>query len=511
MNVLVFVGHRKELVEGLKGYILRLLEFFPESERHFYIFSSEESLPVIEKELAEIDRKLEGCFGCNIIVISDEVTPIDRIKELVSNETDSVIVALPHSWVILSRFLNALRESGISMIPETWYMYEPGLLWKGLEYPYIPGSVVLPKKKGFKCKIPCTKGLADKYQNLENLCVLGKGKPRLPPLRCAIAELSRRINVALKAVIPPPTQRLSLDDIKPHEASFRLALSSDYMGEAIDFILPIHDEREFIDALGNLTTEVCRFMDSLWGQLKIHGRLKTHRRNAFRQLIYISGLSMPRIVDCSGPSCGSRVVGRKLEDLAKRSGKSLLVDSNMMYAGVHNIAYKGIEVFVPYCIFYEVSAIYSESAKAQEYGDVFIDLAAYMGLEELLISGSGELVSSHMAHKCEAVLPMMDPFLLSKSIIVTRDIGAYRLWKIHPMLAGTDIVLVDSPSCDEMAIRVRDLSYDEAMYYFLQLVVLLRLLTRGKYHKENMRFLQVDFEAAGEKVYVPYPKISLYK
>ncbi len=498
MNIIVLMPSSEEEFNNVKIYFPIIVEALSPDSNNIYLLTAKWLLGKLEILLENYIEETKLCEKCKIIVYDDNVNLWDRVKDFL--EEKLVLVAVPGSYKLLVGLLNIILEKKPSSLPEIYILEETYEPWKGLSYPYIPATLATLKKGPGKEKYTFKPHLAERYPNIESSCIYNADKTRLSPFRCAIAELSRRMNVAL-----------SKAHYNENGLNSRIVLSSDYLGEVVDRILPLHDEERFLQSLEGLVEEVCVFLDGLWSELKNHGRLKTHRRHAFRQLLYISGLVPLHIVQCSGPTCSSKLIGKRIDEMAKPTGKALLVDSNMMYSGIHNIASKDIGILVPYCIFYEISAIYSESVKAYEYGDIFIDLAAYIGLEELIASKTGMLVSSHMAHKCEAVIPMMDPFILSKSIIVTRDVGAYRLWSIHPMLQGTDIVLVDSPSCKEMRERVRELTYNEALYYFLQLVVTLRLLTRGKYFKDNMKFLQLDFEVNGEKVYVPYPRVTLYK
>ncbi len=422
------------------------------------------------------------------------------------------------------------RERGLALpkVVHVDFVFGP---WAGAPYPYVPRFLepiieILPPGQAWDSGENSIRvGLAGLFPNLSaeetqrRLHARESGYTRycrLPwggrggPLRCAVLELARRVNAVSTVPVRISAGRGPSCGGEPLSISVRSEVTGDKWEVTIGDPC---DRENVLKGVRDLVGRSCQFLDDLWDKLRMQGKVKTHRRNAFRQLLYMSGLGQPHVKKCHGPACRPGVQESRLLEALQSVGRPVVADTNMIYGGIHNCAGQGIQVLVPYCVFYEVTAIYAESSKGKRWldsADAVLDTIAYYALEETL-AVRGELVSSPIAHRCEAAIPSIDPVRLAHTVLATRDQGAYNLWSIHPATERLTLLYLDSPDCAEMQSRLEKLELGDLYYYLFQYLVMLRHLAKGRIftssdrERRETRYLRLDLRLGEARIEIPLP------
>jgi len=456
----------------------------------------------------------------------------DSERAIVSFTPSSRRLAAAIAMASAYAFEVSRREGGLAapMVVHVDFVFGP---WAGAPYPYVPRflepviEILPPGQSGSGGENSIHAGLAGLFPDLSaeeaqrrfharesgytRYCRLPWGG-RGGPLRCAVLELARRVNAASRVPVRISGGQGPSCSGEPLSISVRSELTGDEWRVTIEDPC---DRENVLKGVRDLVGRSCQFLDELWEKLREQKKVKTHRRNAFRQLLYMSGLGQPLVKRCQGPACKPGVQDSRLSEALQSMGRPVVADTNMVYGGIHNCAGQGVQVLVPYCVFYEVTAIYAESSKGRRWldtADAVLDTIAYYALEETL-AVRGELVSSPIAHRCEAAIPSIDPIRLAHTVLATRDQGAYNLWSIHPATERLTLLYLDSPDCVEMQSRLEKLELGDIYYYLFQYLVMLRHLTRGRVNtsangegKREARYLTLDLRLGEKRIEVPLPK-----
>nr|MEB3816677.1 hypothetical protein [Desulfurococcales archaeon] len=183
-------------------------------------------------------------------------------------------------------------------------------------------------------------------------------------------------------------------------------------------------------------------------------------------------------------SSGLEGGSRAFHEIAS-SGRPVIVDTNLLYYGVHRYAWEGGRILVPECAVVEVHSAWAEAAKRgrlQCWSDVAAALA-YLALEDL--RGAGGAIAPAPAGRCDVSIPKIDPVVLDGAYIATADDGAYRYWESHPasriavpLKVSFDAYEAASPSRLEVDPRRDPRGLSRLYYALIQGLILLSLLAQ---------------------------------
>jgi len=269
--------------------------------------------------------------------------------------------------------------------------------WSGLVYPYTPAALEPVQVLGPGEAPARGRGAgaaASRAPPLPEECggsVLAPG--RLPPLRCAVGELARRLNAGAAG------------------RSLRVWLDGEVVGEA----RPLEPS--------------------------------STARLAERLLEAFTGFRLGAALQRQGNTVAawtglSELAVHGVERALARGRRLVLVDTNLLYYGAHLLRWEGLPVAVPECVVGEVERRLAEAMKhgRLQGGRDLVAALAYLGLLDLL--GSGAPVVPTPPGPCDTAIPKADPFILQDAVLATADDGAYRYWRSHPASKLADAVKV---------------------------------------------------------------------
>ena len=276
--------------------------------------------------------------------------------------------------------------------------------WNGLVYPYTPlrlqPLVVLHPVLGPRPSPSSGAGRAPEL-HFEGGGVYCRhpvwGERRLPPLRCAVAELARRVNVHLRpGVVAGEVGGCG---------KLRVEVGGSSLGGA-----DLCREGEVANLAGRLARRVL-VLEELGLGYPVRSAL------AWSGLAHLRGLLPDGSV-------------RPLPELVFE--RTMIVDTVLVYYGAHRYAWEGGRLMLPECAVREVHGRLAESIKRGKArsGEAIADVLAYLALEDLL--GAGVPVAPTPTGKCDTAIPKMDPVILEDKILATADDGAHRYWLRHP-------------------------------------------------------------------------------
>ena len=329
--------------------------------------------------------------------------------------------------------------------------------WRGLVYPYTPRRLqpvltlhpmVEPRPRG---EPAAGRAWPLSLHGPSNMCQETPLVPPLPPLRCAVAELARRVNEALHAPLLVPVEKGSW-------SCGRLQV------EAGGVRLPAADpcrEQEMV----NLASKLAKFILDL-------PALSTAR--GVEELVPIAlswtGLAHLRVEKGAGEESFPNLIARH----------NVIVDTNLIFYGAHRYAWEGGRVIVPECAVQEVHWKLAEALKAgriRRPQDIS-RILAYLALADLEAAGAPFIPTP--PGKCDIGIPKTDPTILAGKIMATGDSGAYNYWSRHPAsrLATPVKVSFDPEESTKQHVDPdRDpLSLPRLYYSIYQAIILLALL-----------------------------------
>ncbi len=291
--------------------------------------------------------------------------------------------------------------------------------WTGLPYPLVPRWLeplqILNPVYGPPAE-PVAAAIDDAWAR--------KVASELPPLRRAVALLSFNLNsIAYRVVSSMERCNISLE-VRGLEVTVDDVCSPDSWGDAAN---------ELYDRVSELFGDETAMLAGL--------KLLVYRDN---------GDSKP-LAEATSP---------------------IVIDTNLVYRGIHVEAYAGLNVVIPYCAYAEVMKAYAEALKnAERDPKAFARLLAGLALQELRRAGTR--IAPSPPPPCDTSIPSMDPLVLSKTVMATADQGAYQLWKSHPISLIAKPVYVEPK--DIHAALVREKLMARASYALLQTIAVLCL------------------------------------
>ncbi|ARM74602.1 hypothetical protein [Acidianus manzaensis] len=145
----------------------------------------------------------------------------------------------------------------------------------------------------------------------------------------------------------------------------------------------------------------------------------------------------------------------------------VLVDTNLIYNGIHTYEIKGLAI--PQCAIYEIENKWFQEKdhKQGEFYDVLYEILKGLLRKTKIIPTITEL--------CDIAVPKIDPTLLDKAIILTGDKKAYKNWKYLPLSKYTQIKYA-APDYS----RIRNEQHYRAYFELSLAIILKRLLKEDK-------------------------------
>lgn len=158
--------------------------------------------------------------------------------------------------------------------------------------------------------------------------------------------------------------------------------------------------------------------------------------------------------------------------------RELIIDTNVLYYGIHTLCYMGHSIVLPECVVSEVERRVYEAVKKGRLEDTreLLDSLAYLSLREVMTLRPNVFPTA--GHPCDTAIPRIDPYLVTGKILVTGDDGAYRRWSVSPAakLAEIHRAKVDIRSAPDWEGLSEDSRYWPRVYHSLsQLLIALRL------------------------------------
>lgn len=321
-----------------------------------------------------------------------------RFRDKMCSDRGVVVVSSAGRRLAASIAMAAVSSSCRYDIVHIHFYWGP---WTGLAYPYVPRRLeplIRMHEVHGETRFRNAASLLPNIASGSEGCKMPWGG-ELPPLRCSVAELARRLNEADEGnVFGPPlspkcntfTIEIEVKNSKPLKIPFE----------------PCRPE-SMARAAGTLAGLAVKLSDYLGSP-------------SMKQLPAWAGVS--RLWVKSG--------GYGELDRAVGQGEAI-VDTNLIYAGVHNYALEGHKVLVPECALIEVQKLLAESIKAgRNDPNTFMNQLAYLALQDLKALGTPVLPSG--PPPCDIGITRIDLTLLEGRHLATADSGAYNFWKRHP-------------------------------------------------------------------------------
>ncbi|MCE4603757.1 MAG: hypothetical protein F7B20_02180 [Aeropyrum sp.] len=292
--------------------------------------------------------------------------------------------------------------------------------WKGLVYPYIPyiiqpirilhnESLNSPKDHSSASKMPLLKPVAGERgmtcsPEQPNLAAINTIVGSLPPLRCAVAEAARRLNIgAWKAT--------------EGDKDFSIRLNVTYSGSDVAYVEAKPSNEEDLRMLANALVNSFEKLAGLMAN-------DVYKASTLQLLPAWAGVT---------PLQG---YGSRLQRLWE---KPVIIDTNAIYLGIHVYAWSGLEILIPECAVAEVERKYAEALKdlrprtsrrMETNAQSLVAGLAFLAFLDLRSSGSKIIPSP--PGPCDTSIPKIDPILLADSNVATSDSGAHIYWRGHP-------------------------------------------------------------------------------
>ncbi len=306
--------------------------------------------------------------------------------------------------------------------------------WSGLPYPLVPRWL-----EPLQLLNPVVGPLREPKRLQASSSFVDDVAARLPPLRKAIAYLAYSLNKLV-------TYNVSFEDINRGcgvELLIRLG------GRESAIVNDVCIAESWTSAVKDLTNILMTlFRDEKGGSV-------------VDEVILVAGL---RVLTYTDDMQRTRHI-LELRELRK----PVIVDTSLLYRGIHVEAYAGLTVLIPYCAYAEVMKNYAEALKPHPSLRNIASFLAGLALQELQHAG-GKIVPSPPP-PCDTSIPSMDPLMLSDTIIATADKGAFELWRSHPVSKIAQPVLVEGRSVD--AIFTSEKLIARASYALFQAVTIL--------------------------------------
>ncbi len=407
----------------------------------------------VDKMLETIYSSLEGLAGdpesCSITFI---ISPASRLQ--------AALMALSVARRTSGRFKIKPKMDVVHIS----FFFGP---WQGLVYPFTLRSIQpltaihlesnAPEKPlNVASRVQVTR--AKKIKDKEDKCVsledgfkaLSDIVKELPPLRCSVALLAKRIN---ELTLP----------------------------QGCRYILTLKVETGSGRSLGRVRAPLDGEGAATW----MKDLAKTLQRVS--EHLSAEGAQLQPFAAWAGaaPLIAFRKNRKDLRVNPKRVGAPLVIDTTAIYHGIHVYAWDRLPVMIPECAEAEIERRYTEALKTLKHGrrrpeprDVMAGLA-YLAFQDLKEAGA-KIVPSPPG-PCDTAIPKIDPVILKSAVPATGDSGAYEYWRRHPSskIYGEPVKLfydVGSEPRDLFGSDVELRSY--ALYALLQSIILLCVLEK---------------------------------
>lgn len=468
-TLLALVGADRLEIHALASSIARVYEDYPVES--LVVASSERvwSREKLEETSQTILRELGISLQARAVTLSSwlvrregrETTASEEIREILRSTAAkgcTVVTATPASRrLAMEAGIAVGRAIAQGLCVEAVFLDFLWGQWRGLPYPYVPRVVEPLTAIPPRYRPPDWHGrsTAEKAPSLTSRGCRSRVAGELPPLRCLVAELARRINAATG---PGPLVAEDTGEKWPENSCGRLEIVVTLDGwstriEIRDACSP-SDWQESARDLRRILHEIAAsFSRGGWSPLD--------QLPAFTGLRHVT------------------VDGRRPYKLTA----PLVADTSLIYTGLHNEALLGACIVLPYCAVLEVTRRYAEhSKKRSEPAEALMDALAYAAISEL--KAAGVSLAPSPRDMCDTAIPAMDPLLLDGTIVATRDTGAYQLWSQHPATAGI------AQPVRATVVATASEEPGEPVYAIAQTLVALKTLER-LLHNERLKIMLV--------------------
>jgi len=411
-----------------------------------------------------VDEAMKRCGERNVVVI---ISPASRRLAAAAS-----LASLPQS--LKDTTASTPTEAEVAHVDFYWGP------WTGSTYPFVPrglepvirlhpANAIAPEPA--RLGKECGKSVAEpQSEKGGGGCTLPNGR-RLPPIACGVARLARLLNLGGgRYYVDPGGGAVSGCAPSGGGAALdvKIAVAKGAINGRPSFrecfkVSDLCDADAVKDAVEAAVR--CIFNEIA---LPLESE-KDPDKSKVWQLVMYTGL-VPPIIEWPG-----ELKGERLSDALK--GGSVIIDTNMAYAGIHVEALRGLKVLVPSCAITEVAGRLSEKLKAPPSAWTYIDVLAFAALEELRLMGA-PIIETPGAVKCEAGIMALEE---RGAPLATRDWGALRLWELAARIkggGGTSILFVKTPDYREALSQARSLPLPDAYYALLQLLVVLKAASK---------------------------------
>ncbi|MCE4617404.1 MAG: hypothetical protein F7C32_02340 [Desulfurococcales archaeon] len=369
----------------------------------------------LKKDLETLKLPMEEKLMPSIVDYGDGQTLIRDVERLISSLDDRVGILVSSAGRSAAAALTAASirhssEDGNTAFHVNFF-FGP---WRGLHYPYTPRGtqrVIVLHDPGWlrdeRRERPENAASLQRFKlhySKQNECLReDRTETGLPLLRCTVAEMTRRLNEAA-AWGGEPGSHIPVS-VVARKGSIKRRHK----------LIPVNP----IEILG--------LSDSLHSFLfEVAERLEHTEPGgtAFKSSLAWTGLSRLH----------TRQDNREtdLHSFLSSTYKRIIVDTNLVFYGIHFYAWETGRIELPQCVEREITSKWAEIIKRGKLSspDRLVRALAVLGLEDLLYSSQS--VAPSPPGGCDTAIPMMDLQLLNGNYIATSDDGAYRYWKRHP-------------------------------------------------------------------------------
>ncbi len=442
-----------------------------------------------------VDEAMRRCGESNVVVV---ISPASRRLAAAAS-----LASLPQSPKDTTA--STATEAEVAHVDFYWGP------WTGSSYPFVPRGlepVIRIHPANAIAENPvvlgdvarqCGRALAEPQMEKGGTCTLPNGH-RLPPIACAVVRLARLLNLKGGRYYVDPGGG-AVAECRPGDGSpaldVKIAVARGAFNGKPGFrdCFRVSNLCDAESVRGAVEAAVRCIYNEV--ALPLESEKEPDKSKAW-QLVMYTGLAPPIVEE------PAHLRGKRLGDALR--GGSVIIDTNMAYAGIHVEALRGLRVVVPSCAVTEVAGGLSEKLKSPPSLWTFIDILAFAALEELRLAGA-PIVETPGAVKCEAGIMALEG---GGAPLATRDWGALKLWELAARIkggaSGDSILFVKTPNYKEARELARQLPLPDAYYALYQLLVVLRAASKylqGPGKREHSLAIKVSGFIDEGKIPVP--------
>ena len=428
MRALILVGAPSHTEDAAVSATLRIYEVFTPDELVLAVSPFEAA----ERAAGEARRVAEG-LGANVDVVRLERGVAARMIESLVGESGIVV---PTAGSVAAASLASYYAGRLGKAVA--HVLFPFGHWTGLRYPFVPRPLQPIVAMGVEAPREVPSDIRQGLAAME--------PPKLPRIRREVALLARTFNVA------SPEPHVYAPGEPPRRVDARIeALHDSRDGRVVRIVRLVIDGVE---------------VDRIEAASEARG-VAMPRPAAKPATVGLNGVdvdSLRQVLGILAPRCGGE--WGRLAQLHRWAGfekpvfrgcARVVVDTNLLYQGVHNLAPEmGPALVVPYCAAVEVL---NNRAEARNCVDRLLAEAASLALE------TARHYSSQIPtypYKCDPAMPLTDPNLVDGACIASADRGAVEAWRGTVLSRVAHVV---EPGFEEA--RAEDRVYAVAQLYAL--------------------------------------------